>query len=132
MDKYWHFKVFVSEETGNEINAWLDNLSDQERKAKDHKARIKRIIFHLENTKDMRSKWFASYENHPHIYRLKFRFHTDIYRVFGVFGPGQTEFTLLIPVQKVAGRLVPRNAVEIAERRYELIKSDRRYIDDFV
>jgi len=133
MNKYWNFKVFISENGDNEINDWLDSLSTQARKAQEYKARIKRIIVHLENQKDMHSKYFSSYKNHNYIYRLKFRFHDDLYRVFGCFGPGENDFTLLIPVRKVAGRLEPKNAVQIAEGRRELINKDRRrYTDDFV
>lgn len=125
--KEWNFKVFISLDGKNEINDWIEgfSLNDQNR--------IRLIIKHLETQKDMSSKWFSGWRNHPYLYRIKLRFHKDLYRLFGCFGPNDNnEFTLLIPAKKDAGRLIPRNAPEIAETRCKLIHEDRRYIDDFV
>ena len=128
--KEWIFKVFIHYDAAgkpiNEINNWLNSLDSRMR------ARVRSIIAHLETQKDMRCRWFESYNSHQYIYEIRFRKHKKYYRLFGCFGPEGKDFTLLIPVDKVAGRLKPTNGIELAEERRKLIFQDRRYLDDFV
>lgn len=123
---YWNFGKYIEEDGTDEINDWLYNIP------KKHRAKIKKIVTHLKIQKDMRGPYFSQWKYHEYLYRLKFKFQKDLYRIFGYFGPNEKEFTLLFPAQKIAGRLQPRNAVKVAEEKYRLIKQNRGYVDDFV
>ena len=49
------------------------------------------------------------------------------YRVFGFFGPGQSEFTMLIGASKKGKSYAPRNALDTAlGRRMEVLADGRR------
>ena len=133
MEKEWSFKVFVSEKGISEIIEWKNKLP------KRFRARIDRIVAHLETQKDMRCKWFKHYRDD--IYELRLTHNTIEYRPLGCFGSRENEFTLLVTAEEKGSKLVPRNAFLTAQKRRTLILKenkdtedgkDRRYVDDYV
>ncbi len=122
--KYWTFKVFISANGNNEIKEWRDNSPIK------FQARIDGTVRHLETQIDMQSSYFKHYKDK--IYELRITHNNIQYRPLGCFGPGQNEFTLLIPAIEKGDKLIPRNALKKAKERCNLIKNDRRYIDDYV
>jgi hypothetical protein len=48
------------------------------------------------------------------------------YRIFGFFGPGRSDFTLLVGASKKGNQYNPRNALETALDRMQQIKDDGR------
>lgn len=128
MNKEWTFKVFVSDEGVNEVQDWIDGLPKKKR------IKARSIITHLEAVKDIiHDPYFSKWLCHDYLWRVKFKFpNRELFRVFSFIGPEGNEITMLIVAQKVAGRFEPKNVVEKAEERYELIHKDRRCINDFV
>lgn len=128
MEKAWTFKVFVSDKGVSEIIEWKNKLPTKFR------ARIDRIVAHLETQKDMRCKWFKHYRDD--IYELRLTHNTIEYRPLGCFGSGENEFTLLVPAEEHGSKLEPRNAFPTAQKRRTLIlndkSKDRRYVGDYV
>lgn len=122
----WYFKKYIEEDGTDEINDWLYDIP------KKHRAKIKKIITHLTIQTDMRGPYFSAWKYHEYLYRVKVKYQKSLYRIFGYFGPNEREFTLLFPAQKIGGKLQPKNVVELAERKYELISQNRGHVDDFV
>lgn len=128
MNKEWTFKVFVSDEDVNEVQDWIDGLP------KNKRIKAKSIITHLEAVKDIiHDPYFSKWLSHDYLWRVKFKFpNSELFRVFSFIRPEDKTITMLIVAQKVAGKLEPSNVVRKAEERYELIRKDRRRINDFV
>ena len=97
MEKEWTFKVFVSEKNISEIIEWKNKLQ------KEFRARIDRIVAHLETQKNMRCRWFKHYRDN--IYELRLKHNTIEYRPLGCFGPGENEF-LFCSVYKVCHKMI--------------------------
>lgn len=131
MAKEWTFKVFVSDKGIREIIVWKSNLK------KSFRARIDRIVAHLETQKNMRCKWFKHYRDG--IYELRLTHNTIEYRPLGFFGSKENEFTLLVIAEEHGSKLVPGNAFLTAQKRRILVLSERnkesekrRYVDDYI
>lgn len=126
MDRHWTFKTYVTPKGTNIVEAWKEDLSVK------FKARVDRIVAHLETQKDMRCRWFSSYKTSDKIYELRLDTKNTLWRPLGCFGPGENEFTVLFIAVERGDKLVPKNAIQRAEKIRELILKDRKYTDDFV
>lgn len=80
---YWYFKKYIEEDGTDDINDWLYDIP------KKHRAKFKTIVNHLKTQTDMRCSYFSAWKYHGYLFRLKFKFQKDLYRIFGYFGPGE-------------------------------------------
>jgi hypothetical protein len=123
---YWTIKVFVNDDGTDEIETWLRI------QGKRILAKANKFIAHLEMEKEWRRPLFDKFQNHDKLHEIRFRGPGNIqYRLIGYYGPQQRDFTILIGAIERGGKYTPRSALEIAERRIQLISEDERRSDGY-
>ena len=119
------FLDYVDSSETNQIEAWLESLSPGTKEA-------------VKSTLTARLTYGSEQPQleHPHFERMKrvnlievkFRKGKIVYRVFGCYGPGRAEVTLLIGATKSNNQLTPPDAIQTAQKRRDEIRSGRRHV----
>ena len=113
--KEWTFRVFVNDDGFSDVREWIRTMPAKAR------ARMDKILFHLEITKDWtQTSWFAPLKGYRGICEIKFTVDDTQYRPLGCYGPGKA-FTLLKGAIEQGDEFNPRGAPEIALERRELV-----------
>ena len=59
------------------------------------------------------------------ISELRFTVNRIVYRPLGFFGPGNGEYTLLMPAREQGDEFIPRNALQTAIERKDIVLNDK-------
>lgn len=117
----WVFKSYLTEsgEHGRDvIDDWYNSLPI--------KAQVKfRIV--LENLRDRPLPWplVLSKPLEQGISELRFQVNRILYRPLGFFGPDNGEFTLVMPAREQGDEFIPRNALQTAIERKNVVQNDK-------
>ena len=122
---YWKFKVFCPKDNKDEIREWINSHGPKPKAKIDYK--IRRLGVTPMGTWSRPD--FDIMHGHDKIHEIRAEFSGTQYRLFGCFGPGRAEFTILIGAIEKDG-YDPGNALEIAEQRCKLINEEGN-IDDY-
>lgn len=118
----WTFKSFLTDsgEHGRDvINEWYADLPP-----------VAQAKFHtiLEQLRDLpQHLWPPSCVKplEQGILELRFKIRNVLHRPLGFFGPDRSEFTLLMPAREQGDEFVPRNALQIAIDRKDIVLADK-------
>lgn len=129
IDPIWKFKTFIKESGNNAINEWYDEQPPSA------KASIRGKLRHLQITEE----WVKGVDykklkgtREPIIEILIFDKIGKIqYRLFGCFGPGRKNFTLLIGATHKNQVYSPKDCIKTAEKRYKFLLKNKENIDDY-
>jgi Gp49-like protein DUF891 len=129
----WVFKSFltaVGEHGRDEIDDWYWSLPPNAR------ARFKVILEHLRDLPQHQwpSGWVKQLrglaEGHG-IFEIRFTVRNIVYRPLGFFGPDRREFTFLIGAREQGNEFVPRNAIQTAITRKDIVLKERGRAHEF-
>jgi hypothetical protein len=118
--KCWIFRDYLSHRGSNEIREWIDSLP------MNAQVKIDRRISYLEATRNFEPQYVSALKGYDGIYELRIACSGVQYRPLGFYGPERGEFTILIGAVEKDGKLEPRNAAEVAQKRREEVVADRR------
>jgi len=126
MDKHWTFKVFISERGDDVFEEWLSTLPIKAR------VKIEKRITYLEIEKRWTRPYFAKLMGYTNLFEIRVVFDSIQYRPIGRKGPGESEFTILVGAIESGDSFVPREALNIADRRSKLIDSNKeKYSNEY-
>jgi hypothetical protein len=114
----WTFSDFMSARGVNEIHEWL-NSRQVPRGAK---AKINARILALQGFPVFPEQYFSAYRGWPDLYELRIVFGRVQYRPFGMYGPRDREFTIL--VGGIEKGKVPVSLLEVANDRKRIVRAD--------
>ena len=119
----WTFRCYVSPSGRDMIEDWYRRQSDEVQTAFD----VVREFLEQRPRDEWRRPDFDILSGKLRVLG-EIRFKVDKqYRVFGFFGPGQSEFTMLIGASKKSKNYDPRDALDTAlTRRLDVLKDGRR------
>jgi hypothetical protein len=116
----WTFRDFVTDRGENVIKEWLDGLPDKKAKAK-----INALLSHLEAESLLRPPEVKKIVGFDGIYEVCLVRQNTQYRPLGCYGPGETEFSLLVGAIERGDRITPPSAFQTAVDRRRLIQGGR-------
>ncbi len=118
MAKNWTFKVFISSRGEDVFKKWLNTLSVKAR------AKIKTRIKYLEIEKTWKKQYFKKLSGYTDLYEIRIVFNNIQYRPIGCYGPKDGEFTILIGAIKKGRKFKPKDALNTANERRNLIDKE--------
>jgi hypothetical protein len=109
----WLFRTYVSPTGRNDVQKQVDKARDEI--VEHFKARLR----YLANTPkiDWHEPQAKKLSGVDDIYEIRFQAEKRQHRPLGFFGPGQSEFTILVWSEKKQGRYQPTDAIETAAKR---------------
>ena len=122
----WVFYCFLSEHGRDVIDDWYTGVSVGVQ------VRFRTILQHLRDTP--RLQWNPNLvypitgERYRGLYEIRFQVRNVLHRPLGFFGPDRGHFTLLMPAREQGNQFIPRNALETARERMQIVMNDRRRI----
>lgn len=125
INRHWEIKVFISNSGNDVIDAWLNEIPPRA------KAKIKVRMTYLENEIIWKAPYVKKLRGSKTIWEIRVVLDHIQYRLLGCFGPGEKNFTLLIGAIEKGNRLYPPDAINTAEKRCKLIRTDKRYTDEY-
>ena len=106
------FRDFVNGRGDNVIHDWLHSLDSKAR------AKVNSILAHLETEETLTgSRYTHKMDGTDHIFEVIVDTKGLALRPLFFYGPSKGEATLVIGAEKKNDRLIPPDALEIAERR---------------
>lgn len=123
----WKFKVFVEDNGKNVIVDWLQKLPQSAQDAIDTRIR------YLEVTEKWQRPAFDKLKGYDGIHEIRVKDHlANIeYRIFGCYGPGRKEFTLLVGAYKKDKNYDPKNCFNTAGLRYKNFQKNKGNVYDY-
>lgn len=117
MNKYWTFKVVVSQRGGdNEFAKWLSSLQNKKASAK-----IRTRLKYLEVTKTWKNHLVTKLKGYTNLYEIRIIHNNVQYRPIGCKGPEEGEFTILVGAIEKGDKFEPKGVLDIANKRSKLI-----------
>jgi len=117
---FWVFKSYltaVGEHGRDEIDDWYKTLPPQAQ------AKFRTI---LEQLRDLPQHlwpptWVKPLSQGQGVFEVRFKVRNVLYRPLGFFGPDRSEFTFLIGAREQGDEFVPRNALQTAVQRKDIV-----------
>ena len=118
----WKFKSYLTEsgEHGRDvIDDWYNALPVKAQ------AKFRTLLEHL---RDMPLPWplVLSKPLEQGISELRFQANKILHRPLGFFGPDTGEFTLVMPAREQGDEFIPRNALQTAIERKNIVLNDKQ------
>ena len=117
MGEEWRFRGYVTPSGVSDVQRWIDAL---EGAARDELEDVLAYL-RISNVGDWKRPYFGPMRDGLHEIRFN---HANVeYRIFGAFGPGQQQFSMLVGAAKTNGKgrgktkYVPKNAIKTARSR---------------
>jgi hypothetical protein len=118
----WTFNGFEDDQGRNVMDDWYDSLPPVAQNKLDW---ILGIFETRSNAEWGGTKFFKPYTGYKDVWEFRWEIGDTWYRPLGVFGPDRQVFTFLIgTTKKRKGVLIPKNAAEIALKRWDIIKNN--------
>ncbi len=121
----WTFKNFVSDRGENDIRKWINTLPKKVR------FKIDARIRYLQEVDQLKYPYVEKWTGVEDLYEVRIGFSGVMYRILGCYGIKRHEFFLLIGAVEKDWKLEPRNAVDIAEARMQLISNRSNFCEHF-
>lgn len=124
----WKFKVYREKLGTNVIDSWLDGLPPSA------KASIMVKLIYLASLPEWKKGVdYKKLQGMQKIFEIRI---TDKigkvnYRIFGCFGPGRKNFTLLVGATHKTPIYNPPNCIKTAQRRHKQLLKNKESVDDF-
>ena len=118
----WTFKSYLSDNGVDEFEEWLAGRP---------KAARAKFFERVNGLRDQpQHNWNGTRTKQLHGYdkllEIRFKAAEVQHRPIGFFGPGRSEFTLLIGAIEKGGEFIPKSAPKEAERRRAIVVTDPR------
>jgi hypothetical protein len=118
----WSFLDYTDERLTNPIRDWLMDGRSVPTKAR---AKIQRILLQLTGTRLWTRPLASNLDGYDGIVEIRVRWMNTQYRLLGFRGPGERQFTLLVPAIEQDNEFVPGTAPTIAVTRMNVVITDR-------
>jgi hypothetical protein len=116
----WEFRDYLDGRMRNVIREWIDTLPIAAQ------AKVDAMIILLQASPiwPWPQQYFSALRGYKNIYEIRAGSCGVQYRPLGCYGPGRSEFSILIGSIEKGGKL-PKGDCETAVRRREIVLSDR-------
>ena len=116
----WIFRCFLSVSGRDLIGEWVHALPQKAQ------LKLQIILQHLRDSPvdDWVRPFFAPLEQG--IFEVRFKSRNVLFRLLGFFGPRSGDFTFLVGAREHGDRLEPRNSLETAQQRRQIVLAEDR------
>lgn len=121
----WLFFDYIDERGTNPIETWVADKRAVPVKAR---VRIQRLLMQLAGTPLWTRPLASNLDDYDGIVEIRIRWTNIQYRLLGFRGPGERQFTLLVPALEKDDKFVPPTAPSVARTRMTVVTADRRRI----
>jgi hypothetical protein len=121
----WSFFDYIDERRTNPIWDWLHDKRVVPVKAR---AKIQRILLQLAGTALWTRPLASNLDGYDQIVEIRIRWMNTQYRLLGFRGPGNRQFSLLVPAIEQDDEFVPPTAPATAVTRMATVVADRSRI----